>query len=236
MPFLQKVYANFKVVPAKETDAAPPTPSMKKGIFYHGTGDSECIDKIWKEGLKPDLGIYQDRLKNLEPVKGHVYITKDLKTALTYAISPRNKGEYGYIFVIKGDELKDIHPDEDNIGEAIMEGKFPWLDSLAKKHLKGIPYEDDDNDYDDLLDGVIDGDSVCEAWALAGKIILPHLNDEQKLQIMSTYDNVAHEGVLFPSEVWKIRLDKVLVKDRGFFLDYYNISNFFKDASLLNKR
>ena len=170
MSFMKKLQSHYSVEISREADAAPPTPAMKKGIFYHGTDKSECIDKIWKEGLKPDLGLYQDREKNWEAVKGHVYITKDLKTALTYAISPSNKGEYGYIFVIKGDALKDIHPDEDNIGEAIMEGKFPWLDSLAKKHLKGIPHEDDDNDYDDLLDAVLDGEELCEAWALAGKM------------------------------------------------------------------
>jgi len=232
---LQKVIGVEKgVQEAEEANAATPTPAIKKGVYYHGTTTKEAAEKIWKEGLKPDLSKTPEY--NLSrPIAGRVYCTKNLGYALIYALGGDvagkegmkflldKNGQFGYVFVIPGSLFSEIHPDEDEIGKAIYENKMPWLTDLAKENLsdEDHPDENDEGLYGDLLDGVADGDYSC--FIKAGKLLLPLLTDKQKIEIIKKYGNVAHSGVLHPTEMWKI--------DRKFTPDLKRDgSNFFKLA------
>jgi len=240
MSFKYKIQSKYIVseVEDDEAKAAPPSPSMKKKTYYHGTPTEQQAKKIWVEGIKPDL--VEDEGQISVPVKGRVYCTSNLGYAVIYALggdiagTPFNKdfepdyGKYGYLFVIKGDQFKDIHPDEDQVGEAIHDKKFPWLTKLAEKHLSDEEESDPDGCMTgSLLKDVYQGCYTC--WIKSGKLLLPYLTDNQKLQIIRKYGNVAHEGVLHPSEMWKIDRSKTkLLKKDG--------SNFFKIATLVKKR
>jgi len=230
--FSSQVKAKY-LVQDKEADAAPPTPGMKKDSYYHGTPTKGKAEKIWEEGILPDLSSTPEH-EISKPIAGRVYCTKNLSYALMYAlggdmagkkiVSFLDKyGQFGYVFVIPGKQFKEIHPDEDEVGKAVYEKKLPWLTKLAKEHLI---YEGQIG-YRNLLDGVNSGD--YESWITAGKLLLPHLTDEQKLEIIEKYGNVAHEGVLHPTEMWEIDRNLSLkLKPDG--------SNFFQIAKKIKTR
>jgi len=229
--------AKFKVVPSGEADAAPPTSELKMGTYYHGTPTKERADKIWKDGIKPDLSVTPEHAIS-KPIAGRVYITKNIGYALIYALggdvagskpfSLDSYGQFGYLFVIKGSQLNEIHPDEDEVGKAIYENKLSWLSTLAKKLLADEDQPDENDDWGSpLLDGVKVGD--YSSWIKAGKLLLPHLTDKQKIEIIEKYGNVAHEGILHPTEMWKIdrHLTPKLKRDG---------SNFFQIAKKVKTR
>ena len=209
--YLSKVNANLF---ENEVDAAVPTEEIKNSIFYHGTPTKERADKIWKQGLKANLS---DIPKHwiAHPMPDHVYVSRYLGEALIYALGQEQGakswlsgrklssryiekyGQFGYILVIKGNQLQDIHPDEDQISETLQLvllwpdrfKKFAWLLKLAKKHLSPDLLEKTKNKVLDME---------------GGKILLPHLTDEQKIQIIHYWGNVAHKGKVVPSEMWEI--------------------------------
>ena len=236
--FSSQVKAKY-LVQDKEADAAPPTPGMKKDSYYHGTPTKGKAEKIWEEGILPDLSSTPEH-EISKPIAGRVYCTKNLSYALMYAlggdmagkkiVSFLDKyGQFGYVFVIPGKQLKEIHPDEDEVGKAVYEKKLPWLTKLADKRLadEEQSYENDEGGHGALLDGVRDGD--YESWIKAGKLLLPHLTDEQKLEIIEKYGNVAHEGVLHPTEMWEIdRNLSIKLKQDG--------SNFFQVAKKIKSK
>jgi hypothetical protein len=188
--FKEKIAASYQIK-EKEADAAPPTPAIKKGNYYHGTPTKEKAAKIWKEGIKPDLSETPEHHIS-KPVAGHVYCTKNLGYALIYALGGMTPdivtkyGQFGYVFVIPGSQFSEIHPDEDQIGKAVYENKLPWLTKLATY----------------LLGGTLNPSLFLTRKA--GKRLLPHLTDEQKIEIIRKYGNVAHEGILHPTEMWQI--------------------------------
>lgn len=235
--FSSRIKAKYKVED-KEADAAPPTPAMKKGNYYHGTTTKRNADKIWQEGIKPDLSDTPD-YNISKPVAGRVYCTKNIGYALIYALGgdiAGNKkplfvddfGRFGYVFVIPGAQFKEIHPDEDEVGKAIHDKKLPWLTKIANDLLKNEePADEEACGYDSLLREIELGCYTC--WIKAGKLLLPHLTDKQKLDIIKKYGNVAHEGILHPTEMWQIDRNLIpkLTKDG---------SNFFQVAKKIKGR
>ena len=93
------------------------------------------------------------------------------------------KGRYGYIFEIDPESLDDVQPDEDSIGEAISENRYPWLDELAQEHLSSKGYRQ-------VMHGFYD------YWAKAGKKIAPHLTDDQIVQMIRDGAHIANRGTL----------------------------------------
>lgn len=237
MSFKKRVNKTY-ILCSKESEAALPTSSMQQMKYYHGTPTKQKADKVWREGIKPDLSTTEGTSK---PIPGRVYCTQNLKEALIYAVGyaftpgepinldvTQQHGKFGYLFVLKGKQFKDIHPDEDQVGKAVYEKFKPWLTALAEKHLDGVEPDDiETSAYEDLLKDVYLGDYT--AWIQAGKILLPYLTDKQKIEIIKKYGNVAHEGVLYPSEMWQI--DRTQIQN----LDD-DLTNFFKVAKLIEKR
>lgn len=236
---LKKQIKSKYVINDKQAKAAKPTPTIKKDIFYHGTPTGERAEKIWKEGILPDLSITPEH-EISKPVSGRVYCTNSIKYAVIYALGGDvagnsrplfidKYGQYCYIFVISGKQLKNIHPDEDNVGQAIHDKKFTWLTQLANQYLRDEdqPDANDEGEYGALLDGIYDGDYA--SWIKAGKILLPQLTDSQKLDIIKEFGNIAHDGALHPSEMWQF--DRALTSDLK-----RDGSNFFQLAKKIKSK
>lgn len=192
----------------------------KNKTYYHGTPTEAAINGIIKNGITaPDL---TDRKGFLKPVKGKVYLTPDLKYAITYCLGANILGHeyydkefkrserYGYICVISGNELIDIQPDEDSVGEFVAYKKVTWLTNLAHRVLTT-----------NTLNKIYDGEYSW--WAKAGKTLVNKMTDDQKLELISLGAHIAHEGTIRPYEYWKFdKLNSVKLKSDG--------SNFFELA------
>ena len=216
------------------SEMAAPRQSDLEQVYYHGTPKEANAKSIMANGIKvPDLST---RSGNLKPVEGKVYITPKISYASIYAIGGsiagskasewmlKDYGQYGYLFVIDGQQLKDIQPDEDSIGEMIFNGvetQEDWLDDLARDELQYEDYDDDDQDlgYNSLYDAVMGGE--YDAWAAAGKIVLGSMTDEEKLELIDLGAHIAHTGNLMPKETWRFdrNLTVELAKDGSNFFD-----------------
>lgn len=200
----------------------------RQRLYYHGTSISKAGQTILTEGIKPkDIVVKRGKRPMMEPKPGMVYLTQNLEFALTYLIGflfgedmedylkklITKDGQFGYLFEINGNELQDIYPDEDQIGELLdsclnnKNDRFPWLINMASRYLttntiKRIKYHD------------------YPYYSQAGKKLMDYMTDEQIHQILDEYSNVAHRGTIKPNRAWKF--DKFLyshIKDdaRKFF-------------------
>ena len=209
--------------------------------YYHGTSTENAANSILKNGINPpDLTL--KKINKLTPVKGKVYITTDLGYAIIYALGSNSLGDdmsnysevksgkerYGYLFVVNGNELKDIQPDEDSVGEMLYQltaghsdamlgtqkynfNNINWLNDFAKRILTPKQYADiiQYADYGDL--------------AVAGKKLIKNMNDSQKLAIIDAGAHIGHEGKINFKECWKIdKLDAIKLNKNG--------NNFFQIA------
>lgn len=213
---------------------APPTEAIRSKVYYHGTKRRAAAEAILKGGLKP--GAVKQGRGALDPVAGKVYVTASLHYAMIYALGgvfmehhypeEHMDGEPdGFLFVVPGAQLVDVQPDEDSIGYMIRVAAKPletwekyyshtprvqWLLERARRVLSVT-----------LLDQVMDG--LASADARAGKQLVKKLSDAEKLALIEAGAHVAHEGILTPSECWKIaKEDSWQLKDDG--------SNFFSIA------
>lgn len=180
--------------------AAPATSLDVSRDYYHGTPSDKAGKNILREGIHPpDL---TTRSEPFRPVSGRVYITTKLRYAIIYALGANVLGhdlpkgylrgsEWGYLFVIPGSELREVHPDEDSVGEMVWDGNPAWLRALAKDVLDP-----------DLFDLVMDG--LAAEQSEAGKILLDQLSTSQELELISLGAHIAHEGKLRPKSCWKI--------------------------------
>lgn len=225
------------------SEMAPPRDADKGKVYYHGTPSEKYIEGIIQNGIQPPTMSSSSWGTNhyLKPVEGKVYITPSLRYAIIYALggdyvgsdySPRNyeSEPYGYVCVIDGKDVHDIQPDEDCVGEMVYKGEIPWLKRIADIALDDEMYEDTDSEDDDysetipLLDAVKRGE--YDAWAYAGKLILPYLSDEQKLELIDAGAHIAHTGAIIPSQIW--RFDKL--KSKELRREHNTCSNFFELA------
>jgi hypothetical protein len=207
-------------------EMAAPSTAHKTATYFHGTSSEPAGESILQSGIKPgDVVVQKKTVKgpSLEPVKGKVYVTSDLKYAQIYAIggdmagtdSPRNKG-FGYLFVIDGSELSDIQPDEDSVGEMIYyalkgERKEPILQryvsiltrSLTAGQLKKFK------------------DAEYVMWAHAGKKLLKSMSDADKLAFIDAGSHIANTGEINFKEAWRIDKSKIknLKKDGSNFFE-----------------
>ena len=216
----------FSKLYAQITEMALPRVSDTSKSYYHGTDDINNALGILRE-KKIKIPSLEGRETKMTPVKGKVYITPSLHYAQIYAIGGDFAGHeapdnwliglkrFGFLFTIPGNEIKDIQPDEDNIGKTLYEclnGKknLPWLVDLAQRHLS--PYlRKKVKAYDDYAD-----------FAKAGKILVKHMTDAQKLQLIDQGAHIAHGGDLSFSECWMIEKNKTkdLKSDGSNFFDF----------------
>ena len=199
-------------------------------VYYHGTPSKEAAESILRSGIQPpDLSSRQGALT---PVQGKVYITPDISYAQIYAIGGdlagndasrmvENYGQFGYMFVIDGDKLGDIQPDEDSVGEMIHDEEISWLNDMARYYLEEEPYDDEGQNlgYYNLYDAVMGGE--YDAWATAGKFLLDEMSDIEKQKLIDAGAHIANTGVLIPSKAYRIDRNKTqqLKRDGSNFFD-----------------
>lgn len=139
-PILAKVVAKTVPVPSE----------FSTQVFYHGGSfDDSAIQDIFANGLK---GREEQGRSMMAPVKNSVYMAKDFKYALIYAIggniigsdSPMSNSQekpFGLVFEVSGQSLSAVHPDEDAIGELIWraynesDSSLGWLKNWAENYL-----------------------------------------------------------------------------------------------------
>lgn len=209
-------------------EMAKPLSKHLATVFYHGTSTSKAAKSIIKSGkiMVPDLS---DRSGSLRPIDGFVYMTPDKSYAQIYALGGALAGSdyftigrgakddpYGFIFIINNNDLKDIQPDEDSLGELIVTvyAKKPshWLIKLAEEHLSDVTlsdlgyHEDRYQRGKSIFDLVIEEE--YEAFAVAGKVLMKYLSDKQKLDIIDLGVHIANKGSVSFSEVWRLHKAK----------------------------
>ena len=101
------------------------------GTFYHGCSNSTDGKEILTDGfLKPGNKTTKKGSK-LTPDINRTYVTPNFVEAITYMIGSDTigsikkddlveNGKFGFLFVIDGNTLDNIEPDEDYLGESIF--------------------------------------------------------------------------------------------------------------------
>lgn len=203
-------------------EMAQPTKELTKKYYYHGTTSGAASD-IAKNGIQPpDLTNTKENF--LTPVSGKVYVTPHIHYAQIYSIggdvagssSWKPKDEYGHLFSFSGKKLKDVQPDEDNVGEIYTRNTSPdWLTKLVNKHTTSYSRKKaKEGEY--------------HHYANIGKRVLPHMSDEQKLELIQHHNaHVAHTGTIIPDRAYRIHRDKIPLLNR-------DGSNFFDHAEELD--
>lgn len=207
-------------------EMAIPSPEIKEKTFFHGTSKGiDVASAIAKDGIVPAETTKSKSY--FTPVEGMSYATPHIGYAQIYALGANCAGNvfpltkkqpdnHGYVFAFSGKKLKDIQPDEDEVGELFYNNKHPpWMDKLIYKHVSS---------------GVISKAKSGEYmyFARLGKTIIPRMTDEQKLELITKHKmHVANKGTIIPDRVYRINRDKSpLLKKDG--------SNFFDHAEELN--
>lgn len=206
---------------------AAPSAAQKSRTYYHGTSSEKHGEGILKSGIEPGDIVLPEKHKkikgpNLTPVPGKVYITPELRYAQIYAIGGDMAGHdwkpkdsnFGYVFEIDGNDLEDIQPDEDSVGELAVSahrGKNPelkWLAYLAKEKLTPGQFR-----------RLTDGEYTM--YAHTGKKLLPLMSDAQKHQLIDAGAHIAHTGKLVPKAAYRIDLNRIkdLKRDASNFFD-----------------
>jgi len=216
-------------------------------MYYHGTSNLDNAKNIFKNGFKA-REITSRKL--CAPIKGKIYITPSLRTGIIYAMGGIMMGHneyrkligadrYGVVFEIPGNKLGDIQPDEDSVGdilyiviEYIEKKKFhsmdyditedqikklDWLYNLANYYLSPVQFRK-----------VQRHDASAHIWD-AGKKLVKHLTDGQKLQLIDLGAHIANEGqTIIPEVGWLIdRTETEKYKD--------DASNFFEVAKRITE-
>ncbi len=203
-----------------------------KGLtLYHGASTERAAKGIKRSGIQPQA---PKSYGHMTPLSGAIYLTKELRYAVIYALGGDYIGHksrdvgFGYLFVVSGGDLTNkVRPDEDETGRLISEGTLDWLNDLAEDELGyetfTESYEDEDGEVFEmsvpLLRAVNDGEYA--AWAVAGKLLDPILEDWQVLSILEATSHMSHKGGVKPRETWRFdkSLSGSLKRDASNFFD-----------------
>jgi hypothetical protein len=219
-----------------------PSPEVKAMPLYHGTKTEEAARNILANGIQP--GALTQGRGHLAPVAGKVYLTPSIEYAtiyalggvwMTHAMRPEllKGSQFGYVFVVDGNALTDIQPDEDSVGEFIgkhserkrnpITGRYiGWdfrsdgVDDQAKRMVyHNIKHSMTPRQYEASCEGFI------AAQAAGGKRALKRLSNEDKANLVKWGAHIAHDGAIHPVACWKI--DKMrsaeIAKDASNFFD-----------------
>lgn len=244
-----ELFENKLLITKSDISEAPIGDAVRSDRYYHGTSKESFAKLIMKNGIQPPDFTRDGRTKDtfLRPISGKIYITPELSYALIYALGgnifgsdvPKSfiekDGKYGYVFVITGDQLTDVQPDEDVVGELYASAKKGNFEvSEYSPYLKN-PLEAMKNDkqktnaFLDFIDRnvgeatrkrALDGDSIWQTKL--GKTSLKKMPDSMKIWLVSIGSHVAHEGAIHPIECWRIdkTKSKLLKRDGSNFFDF----------------
>jgi hypothetical protein len=189
--------------------------SVAGQTLYHGTPTTSRAEAIARDGLK---GQETQGKAHLAPVAGRVYMTPILRYAVIYALGGDMLGSelpermiaesrYGYVFMIDGDTLGEVEPDEDSIGEwlstnAVRNGreyipKFQYTDPLFRLWYN-IKNAFTPAQFSRAMDG------MYAAWAQGGKRALKILSANDKALLIKQGTHIHHPSGVMPSQCWRI--------------------------------
>lgn len=200
----------MQATPARDID--------KTKTYYHGTSKAANAQSILREGaIKPPDVVTKSFLA---PVKGRVYVTPTLAYAAIYTMGGSMAGSkwsdkhiqeepFGYLFTISGSDMADIQPDEDSVGEILFMKNAPgWLKWYGERYLSdNIRRKGQFGEY--------------AYWAKAGKIILKHMSDREKMELIDMGAHVAVAGSVPFQQCWEFPQNRTqdLQKDASNFFD-----------------
>jgi hypothetical protein len=219
-----------------------PTPEMREQRYYHGTSKTSAAESILVNGLK---GAEVQGRGQLAPVKGRVYMTPSIEYATIYALGGVMMGHeyfgrdldaepYGYVFVISGDVLGDVQPDEDSIGEFVSKHTEWTKDSRGVRTGFGFKHdrEDPENSQKAAVWYALEkamtpkqfrdaAEGYTAQQAAGGKRALKKLTDAQKMLLLKWGAHLAADGIIKPSECWRIEKKRCieLAKDASNFFE-----------------
>lgn len=196
-------------------------PEMLAPRYFHGAGREDGdVASILKNGLVPPDFVADGRTKNsaLRPVKGKVYLTPELKYARLYG---------RHIFVVTREQLGDLQPDEDQVGQVYYYLKLKRGDGYSYDHRR---VHASDPDHIAFMDKLIapenaymgsllvnlaertlgertlrymrDGEYIW--WAKGGKALLKKMPDFLVKWLVGLGLHVAHDGPIMPAEGWEL--------------------------------
>lgn len=222
-------------------EMALPRDKDREKVYYHGTGEKEAQEIIKSGFLK---GRDTQGRGHLDPMKGHTYITPHLHYAQIYGIGGDMAGseaaerfaksEHAYVFQIKGEHLKDIHPDEDSVGEKMydeIKTHTDWHQVPGKKYLQPTTRPDPAGKHPWMqhmthhltakqVDSLRSGDMAPQA--VAGKKLNKVMADHHKYELIDAGAHIAHNGPLPVSRAWRVHKSKFkdLKRDGSNFFDH----------------
>lgn len=145
------MHARFVLDSLFEMAAAPA--SLSTRTYYHGTSKQTVGEKILADGAikAPEIADLDSRYgkSNQRPVDGRAYLSPSLRYAVIYAIGANmagsklpdsfieRGGQLGYLFVVDGKEIKDVEPDEDQLGALVS--KLARLDDTRYDDIDDHP-------------------------------------------------------------------------------------------------
>lgn len=234
------------------TEFIIPAEELRSQIYYHGTGNTKLAESILQNGLQPGNTTGKAR-GHLTPVSGAVYLTDNLRYAVIYALGGDMLGHQGeegnqsliarsggdpfcYVFVIPGNRLQKVQPDEDSVGEAVQ-----YAYDIVEKAAKGKPYYGDSRLYQALLADPVRArqflylgkramtpkqyretvQGFIAYHAAGGKRVLKMMPEWMKSWLIQNGSHTAHFGLIEPTECWRFdrRLNPQLQRDASNFFD-----------------
>jgi hypothetical protein len=194
-----------------------PSEKVKQTKFFHGTSSKESGEGILKSGvIRP--GRDKDSRAHLAPIAGKTYATSSEETAAIYALGGVMMGhDYfghkevgtGFVFEIDPESIKDVIPDEDQVGElavGALRGEvkgLEWLGRMAEQHAT-----------DRQLRRAMDGEYAY--WSTIGKKLLKAMSDEMKMELIEKHKtHIAIDGEVKFLRAWAIpqNRSKEIAKD-----------------------
>ena len=211
-------------------------------VLYHGTSNEGYGKRILSEGVLKAGDLIIERSGFAKPVAGRVYLTQKIREAVMYAIGGdmlgveldkeiedmiRREGKYGYVFEVRGSDIKEGQPDEDDLGGLLYNGVWEmklaeraggeskysrcpkWLMDLAKSDLTLKQYEEM------FEDGY-------KWWNNLAKKLAKSMKEWMKKELIDKYSiAVAHSGSIVIQKAWRFDKMKIvdLKKDGSNFFD-----------------
>lgn len=211
--------SQVKIIGRETILESAPSDFHKSTTWFHGTSLKAGMQIASDGFLRPSQIVTSRTKRFMAPVYNRVYLTHNVEEALGYAKFPSSEDRRGVLVIVKGENLKDIQPDEDIIADLIPDyntnedgsHKYPWLVRIANDY-----YPKDLEKYNKRGD-------YAYGTAL-GKKLVKHLSDKQKHELIAVGKKIATEG--------EIKVDKVFVID---FNDGEEITaeNYLKHAKVL---
>lgn len=216
-------------------------------MLYHGTTKTESMRNILRHGLK---GREKQGRGHLDPMKGRVYFTTDLKYAVIYALGGdfighklnpwffQKYSRYGYVLEFDPSETSgSVLPDEDSVGEAVAAALRPEPSKYDTEFARAVKADSElmrvlpmyarqylsDKTRRQVMDGMI------AYWAQSGKKLLKYFPDWINQKLISAGAHQSHEQGMKPIRVWRIdrRISHKIERD---------VSNFFDLAKMVWER